>query len=237
MSLIALLTDFGHQDPFVGIMKGVVAGIAPEARVVDLCHDIAPQDIRGGAFALRQAAPYFPDGTIFVAVVDPGVGTGRRALVTRTKRHLFVGPDNGLLSWLPDPILEARSAEAPELFLPRVSSTFHGRDVFAPLAAHLAAGAEFKAVGPAVRDARMLPWPDEEIVAFDRFGNAITSLKKKAARVRYKGHEIQVVRTYADAKEGEPLALMGSSGLIELSVRNGSFAAQFDAKRGDKVHG
>ncbi len=233
--VIALLTDFGLQDPFVGIMHGVIAGIAPDAKVVDLCHGVPPQDVKAGALHLRSSTPYFPDGTIFMAVVDPGVGSSRKILFARTKRHWFLAPDNGLLSWLPDPVVEWRRVENAKLFLPKVSSTFHGRDIFAPVAARLAAGLDRDDLGPQAEPSVTLPWPKDEIVAIDRFGNAITSIEKPVKEIRYKGRAIPVRKTYADVAEGETVTVYGSSGLLELSVRNGDFAAQSAARLGEII--
>jgi S-adenosyl-L-methionine hydrolase (adenosine-forming) len=232
---IALLTDFGLQDPFVGIMKGVLAGLAPKAAVVDLCHGVPPQDIKTGALFLRMAAPFFPAKTLFVAVVDPGVGSRRRVLFARTKRQAFLAPDNGLLSWLPERVLEWRSVENAKLFLPEVSTTFHGRDVFAPVAARLARGLPPAALGPKISDPFRIVWPESEIVAIDRFGNAITSVEGPVKAVRYKGKDIPVGKTYADVNPGEAVAVLGSSGLLELCVRNGSFAERSSASRGEPL--
>lgn len=233
MPLIALLTDFGLKDPFVGIMRGVIAGIAPKATVIDLCHGVPAQDVRAGALFLRQAAPYFPEGTIFCCVVDPGVGAERRACLARTRRHLFIGPDNGLVSWLADPVLEWRELKVPA----GASATFHGRDVFAPAAARFAAAAGRvpEIVGPRFRNPVRLPWPKDEVLALDRFGNAVTSVESGPRAVRYKGRTLPVLKTYSDVKEGQELAYVGSSGLIELAIRNGNFAAKRGAKRGDAV--
>lgn len=233
MSVIALLTDFGHQDPFVGVMKGVIAGLAPKASVIDLCHEVPPQDVRSGALFLRQSVPYFPDGTIFCAVVDPGVGSERRPCLARTRRHLFIGPDNGLFSWLPERVLEWRELRVPD----GASATFHGRDVFAPAAARFAAagGPVPEIVGKRFKDPMTLPWPKDVVLAFDRFGNAVTTVESGPRAVRYKNKVYAVKRTYADVKEGQELAYVGSSGLIELAVRNGNFAAKRGAKRGDAV--
>lgn len=234
--VIALLTDFGLQDPFVGVMKGVIAGIAPEARVIDLCHGVPPQDVRAGALHLRASAPFFPDSTLFVAVVDPGVGSARRIVFARTKRHWFLAPDNGLLSWLTEPVVDWRLVDNAKLFLPNVSSTFHGRDIFAPVAARLAAGLDPHDLGPELEQpAVVLPWPKDEIVAFDRFGNAITSIERPVKEIRHKGKTIPVKKTYADVAEGEMLAVYGSSGLLEISVRNGDFAARSAARRGEII--
>jgi len=236
LSTIALLTDFGLQDPFVGVMKGVIAGLAPQADVIDLCHGVPPQDVRAGALYLRASTAYFPDNALFVGVVDPGVGSARRILFARTKRHWFLAPDNGLLSWLTEPVVEWRVVENAKLFLPKVSSTFHGRDIFAPVAARLAAGLDPHDLGPQLEQpAVALPWPKDEILAIDRFGNAITSIDRPVKTVRYKGKTIAVKRTYADAAEGETLAVYGSYGLLELSVRNGDFAARCAASRGEII--
>ena len=228
MSVIALLTDFGLQDPFVGIMKGVIAGLAPKATVIDLCHEVPPQVVRVGAFFLRQAAPYFPKGTVFCAVVDPGVGGERRALAARSKDHFFVGPDNGLFSWVP--LIEARELKPVKA----ASATFHGRDVFAPAAARIARGRWKAVTGERVQPVS-LPAPRNEILAFDRFGNAVTSVESGPRAVRYQNKVFEVKRTYSDVKEGQELAYVGSTGLIELAVRNGNFAAKRGAKRGDAV--
>ena len=207
-------------------MKGVIAGLAPDARVVDLCHEVPAQDVSTAALHLRAAVPYFPEGTVFVCVVDPGVGTKRRILLAKTKRHYFLAPDNGLLSWIPERVLEWKSVKYKD----PPSTTFHGRDVFAPLAAKCP-----DIEGKAISDPILRPWPKDRIVGFDRFGNALTSLKS-AKTVAFGRYRIPVVRTYSDVAEGEPLAIVGSSGLIELSVRNGDFARRFSAKTGDKVH-
>lgn len=235
---IALLTDFGHQDHFAGVMKAVIHARAPEARVIDLSHGVPSGDIRAGALALRCSAPYFPKGTLFVAVADPGVGSKRRVLWARTKDHSFLAPDNGLLSWLTDPVIESRSVTNAALFLKPLSGTFHGRDVFAPVAAALAKGTSPSRLGPLVKDAVAIPWPKNEILAFDRFGNAVTSVPaSRAKRVLYNHRNLGPVRShYAAVPTGKPLAVAGSSGLIELSVRDGDFRARFRAAQGDTVH-
>lgn len=232
---IALLTDFGLSDHYVGTMKGVILGLAPEARVVDLCHDVPPQDVAAAAFRLRAAAPYFPTGTIFVCVVDPGVGSERRIVWARGKSgRQYLAPDNGLLSWLDEGLDELRSVENAEWRLRPTSATFHGRDVFAPAAARLSRGEDPARLGPAIETIQAFEWPQDAVVAVDRFGNAITSVRE-AGRVRFRGKAVPVKRTYADAEPGTPLALVGSSGLLELSVAGGSFARDFGAKVGDRV--
>lgn len=225
--VVALLTDFGYRDVYVGVMKGVMLGLAPGLRLVDLSHDLPPYDVQAGMLALDAAWPYLPVGTVFLCVVDPGVGTPRRPIVARAADRLFVGPDNGLFSLLPDP--EAREITAP-WGLPRRSRTFHGRDLFAPVAAHLAAGAPFHAVGPRVDMIRRPPpAPDGdrgEVIYVDHYGNCVTNLPGRHAGALEVGQRSAPVReAYGDAAPGSLLALTGSTGRLELAVRNGSAAA------------
>ncbi|HLC02493.1 MAG TPA: SAM-dependent chlorinase/fluorinase [Anaerolineales bacterium] len=192
--LIAVLTDFGTQDTYVGVMKGVIASIAPQTQVIDLTHEIPPGDIRQAGFKLWQAVPFFPEGTIFVVVVDPGVGTRRRAVAVAWSMRLFVLPDNGLLTYL---LASAPASKAVELVTPAfrlnpASSTFHGRDVFSPAAAHLARGVPMDELGPPAGELIRLPLPklvmtddprlQGEILHADRFGNLITSLGRLERR-------------------------------------------------------
>src|SRR5712691_6438607 len=186
MPLVTLTTDFGLRDPFVGIMKGVILSICPTARLVDLTHEVEPQDILGGCLTLEAAVPFFPAGTVHLVVVDPGVGSARRAIALRTGGGYLVGPDNGVLT----PAFErsgwtAVALTAPEYRLPSVSRTFHGRDVFAPAAAYLAAGIPLERLGSTLTDPVRLPLPGcrlegdalvGEVLAADRFGNLITSI-------------------------------------------------------------
>lgn len=248
---IVLLTDFGLRDPFVGIMKGVILGLAPRAVIVDLCHEIAPQDVRGAALQLLASVPYFPAGTLFVAVVDPGVGSQRRLLWARGPRQQFLAPDNGVLSWVleEENLRECRAVANQKLFLPEVSATFQGRDIFAPVAARLSRGLAPRSLGPAVRDMFRIPFPAPRrsargvrgrIMAFDRFGNALTNLRRgdiaRSARLRFGGRDLGRPAThYAQARPGEAAALLGSSGFLELSVRDGDFAKKFRARVGDAV--
>ncbi|NIP93283.1 MAG: SAM-dependent chlorinase/fluorinase [Akkermansiaceae bacterium] len=256
MSMITLTTDFGTRDWFVGTMKGVIAGLAPEARLIDLTHEVPPGDIRGGAFALAAAAPFFGAGTIHVAVVDPGVGSRRRAIAIRSKEAVFVGPDNGVLSWaLRDAqVEETRSLDNREWFLDPVSRTFHGRDIFAPVAARLAAGALFAEAGDPTDEYVRLPWPpvhrrenglSGEILYVDRFGNAITNLPaaKLAPEALANGEvhlrcgalHIPLCRCYADAPVGSPVAVAGSGGLLELAINGGDFATHHGLAEGTPV--
>lgn len=248
---VVLLTDFGLSDPFVGVMKGVLASRRPGVEVIDLTHAVAPQDVRQAAFVLMESAAYFPSGSLFVCVVDPGVGSKRRILWARSARRQFLAPDNGLLSWAArrEPLLELRAVTNRRLFLKPVSGTFHGRDVFAPVAAALAGGLEPARLGPRVRGLKRLPFPVPrrgrlrvrgEILAFDRFGNAVTNLTAselpRGSRLGHRGADLGPLRThYAAGPEGAPAAVAGSSGFVELSVRDGSFARRARASVGDPV--
>ena len=185
--LITLLTDFGVRDEYVGCLKGVILGLNPRAVLVDLSHEVPPQDIRAGAFILAATAPFFPTGTIHLAVVDPGVGTSRRPLAARCRGQFWVGPDNGLfhLIFAGQGDLEIVSLENPAYFRPQVAATFHGRDLFAPVAAHLSLGVDLRQLGPTVTDPIRLPWPEPtftakiirgEIIHVDRFGNLVSNI-------------------------------------------------------------
>lgn len=251
-STITLLTDFGTSDIYVGVMRGVIAGIAPAARVIDLTHEVPPQDVDRAGFLLAAAAPFFPPGTIHVAVVDPGVGSARRVLCARTSRATFLAPDNGLLTraLAQDEVAELISVEEPSFFLPRLSSTFHGRDLFAPVAAHLATGVSPARLGPPLLDPVRLPAPAPappgaalrtRVAHVDRFGNLITELPTaalppvRAARVR--GREVPgpLLRTYAERGPGTLVLIGGSSGTLELSLTMGSAARELAAQAGDEV--
>lgn len=264
-SVIALVTDFGLSDPFAGILKGVIAGIAPDARVIDLCHDIPPQDIIAGALALEAAVGYFPEGTIFVGVVDPGVGSARAAIAVETARAFYVGPDNGLfsLALAHDPMRRAVHLTNETHFLQPVSSTFHGRDIFAPVAARLAAGTPFDALGESLSTLTLLslstPHPRGEtlevhVLARDRFGNLLTDLTREAyhawqqaenreenARrlcIHIQNSGVEIVglsHTYAEVEKGELMACFGSGGRLEVGVREGSAAERLSLRRGDTL--
>lgn len=237
---IVLLTDFGLKDHYVGVMKGVIAGICPEARVIDLTHEIPPQDVRAGAFVLGVSYRYFPEGSVFVGVVDPGVGTARRGLLLQAGSYYFVGPDNGLFSWV---VKKEGCRQAVELtnrryFRPEISRTFHGRDIFAPVAAHFACGVPLREFGPEIQKLVMLPWPEVKkegtilkgaVIYVDRFGNLITNitedmLRLPVKRILYQGVEVPFLETYGLAAPGEPLALIGSEGFLEIAVAGGSAA-------------
>ncbi len=247
--LIAVLTDFGSRDPYVGIMKGVMAGIAPDATVIDISHGVPPQDLVVGALWLDGAVDWFPPHTVFLVVVDPGVGSARRVVASELGSQRFVCPDNGLLTAL----LQRRQGRAvvasdPRFHLPGVSHTFHGRDIMAPVAAHLAAGLPLEQLGPPAGDLKLLDLPRArraldlvvgEVVYLDHFGNLITSIPasdlEPGMTVELGGQRLPLVRTYADVEPGEPLALVGSTGRLEISVRDGSAAECLDCGVGDAV--
>jgi S-adenosylmethionine hydrolase len=247
--LAALLTDFGTDDVYVGVMKSVLLGICPAARVVDLTHAIPPQDVLLGALALADAAPYLPPGAVAVAVVDPGVGSARAALAARAGGRYFVGPDNGLLAWCLTADAEVVRLEDPRYRLPLVSSTFHGRDVFAPAAAHLLNGVPLAALGPPVASWVRLERPaarrradgalEAHVIAVDRFGNLILDLgpDELPARPVFEvagRRALGLARSYADAG-AELAALVGSFGRVELAVPGGSAAARLEVGRGAVV--
>jgi hypothetical protein len=210
--LITLLTDFGLKDHFVGVMKGVIAAIAPRARVIDITHEIERYQLGQARFALAQSWPYFPTGTIHVAVVDPGVGTARRPILVATANHRFIGPDNGIFSDLLDlPGTKVRHIANTKLFLPNVSATFHGRDIFAPVAAHLAAGVAASRVGPLVTDAIKLP-PRRAVQTSElQLGSAQLSA---------------LAPDYASGPAGQTIAIAGSSGYLEIAVNQDSAASR-----------
>lgn len=243
--IVALLTDFGTRDPYVGVMKGVMLGLCPDLVFVDLTHEVAPQEVREGSFHLWASYRFFPSGTVFLAVVDPGVGSGRRAMALFAQDRFFVAPDNGLLTpFLKDPF-EAREIPVP----PEASPTFHGRDVFAPAAAQIACRGALPKEWPAITDPVRSPWPEPhrkgdqiegEVLHVDRFGNLITNIPgdwlKPGVIVEVQGVRIRgLKRTYAEVPPGAFLALVGSSGLLEISVREGSAAQRLKAGQGAKV--
>ena len=249
--IVTLTTDFGTRDAYVAAMKGVILGIAPDARLVDVSHEVAAHDVTEGALALEAAVPFFPAGTVHLAVVDPGVGTARRGLAVVTEGATFVGPDNGLFT----PFLEGREWRAFELTaaeyrLRTVSRTFHGRDVFAPAAAHLALGLKPERLGLRVEDPVRLHWSSVRethgavagtVLHVDRFGNLVTSIRAEAfdgfgaLNIRLAGRPLPFVGTYGELEPGQAGALVGGSGRLEIAVREGSAAARLRARRGTPV--
>ena len=255
--IITLTTDFGTSDAYVGTMKGVILGINPNVRVVDLTHAVPPQDIHEAAFTIHSAYRYFPKGTIHTVVVDPGVGSDRQAIVCEIDGTFFVCPDNGVLAYLLRDVdggvehrMNAVAIQNPAYYLPEVSNTFHGRDIFAPVAAYLSRGVPLVDIGPPVENLVQLPIPIPEvsgntitgqIVKIDRFGNAITNISESALAGEVSGYEIKVQgvrltrinRAYAESAVGEPLAIIGSFGLLEIAINGGSAEKQLGLKRGD----
>jgi hypothetical protein len=244
--IITLLSDFGTRDAYVGVMKGVALGVCPTARLVDLTHAVPPQAVPLGALLLRSAVDYFPDGTVHLAVVDPGVGSARDPVLVVTARALLVGPDNGLLapSAAALGVRAVHRLERDEFFRRPVSRTFHGRDVFAPVAAHLAAGTPPDAFGPPLSGLQPLDLPEPqvqaaavhgEVVYVDHFGNLITNITAAAlASFRAQNLSVRIAEmnlsplatSYAAVAPGAALALIGSWGTLEVAVRDGSAAAQ-----------
>ncbi len=240
---LVLLTDFGVSDAYVGVMKGVIASVEPALRVIDLTHGIPPQDVERGAEVLAESWRWFPAGSVFVAVVDPGVGTARRALVARVGERYFLGPDNGLITRIAaqDAVRDVRSM--PDTWgLPARSATFHGRDLFAPAAARLAAGLVAFDDAVATGFIALPERPPGTVRAIDAFGNAITDLPGRPDglvvwtpaddRVPVR---VSVVGTYADGKAGALVALTGSGGSLELAVPGGSAGIAAGVRVGDRV--
>ena len=239
-SIITLLTDFGSQDYFVGAMKGVILSRNCNAQIVDITHEIPPQDIEAGAFTLFAAYKTFPAGTIHVAVVDPGVGSERRPIIVSANDQFFVGPDNGLLTYICDrePSHRIVHVTSERFFRPSVSSTFHGRDVFAPVAAALSNGVALEDFGAEIDDAVRLPSLDTppRIIHIDRFGNCVTNITRAEKSVVINGRTISEFRQfYGEGDHQSLFAIMGSAGFLEISVNGGSAAKVLGAKRGDAV--
>jgi len=259
MKIISLLSDFGLKDPYVPEMKAVILSICPEARIVDISHEIENFNIRMGAFVLASAAPYFPKGTIHVAVVDPGVGTKRRPVLVATKRAFYVGPDNGLLmlSAQRQSVSHVYHITNKQFMLSRISRTFHGRDIFAPTAAHLAKGHAPSESGPEINDYAVPKFAESgfkknvlfgEILHIDDFGNVITNVSRKELEktgikegdmlhVKLKENTItlKLCIAYGEVKAKQPLAIIGSHGFLEISVNQGNAARKFKVEIGETV--
>jgi S-adenosylmethionine hydrolase len=253
--LVTLTTDFGTDSPYVAAMKGVILCINPRARIVDLSHDVPPQDVRHVSFFLAEALPYFPPGTLHVVVVDPGVGSARAILYVGLAGQRLLVPDNGCWTLLAEghhaqPLRVVRVSE-PRFWRPQVSPTFHGRDIFAPVAGYLSLGINPAELGPALTDWVRLPWPAParkpdgirgEVIFVDHFGNLISNIcatnlgARPDARVRVGPAPVpRRVRTYADAAPGELVALSSSNGLLEVAVVRGSAARLLGAAVGSPV--
>ncbi len=257
---VAILTDFGYRDHYVGAMKGVIATIAPIARVIDITHGIPPQSVTAGAIALAQSWRFFPKRTVFLVVIDPGVGTTRLPIAIETKAGArFVGPDNGVMSLAAKDAGIHRIVElrAPKYRLENVSSTFHGRDIFAPAAAWLSVGTPITSLGPTIREMKQLliASPTQrgktlvgEVIYVDGFGNLVTNIDRatlenfgasfRAASLLVrigKGTPMEIFQAYGDVPSGAPLATLGSFELLEIGVRDGSAASRFGLSEGAPV--
>jgi len=253
LSVISLLTDFGTADYYVGAVKGAILSVNPQAAIVDITHEIAPQDIAAGAFTLLAAYKTFPAGTTHVAVVDPGVGSTRRPIVVSANEQFFVGPDNGLFTYIYDrePSHQVVHVSAEKYFRPDPSTTFHGRDIFAPVGAALSKGVKPLALGPRITDAVRLPVSLEpeilkngdvraRIIHIDHFGSCITNitrdLVKSNATLVVNRKTIREFRNfYGEDSAKTPFAIWGSAGFLEIAVNGGSAAKVVGAKRGNTV--
>jgi hypothetical protein len=254
--VITLLTDFGLRDPYVASMKGVILSINPHCHLIDITHQVSPRDIREGAFTLAQAYASFPKGTIHLAVVDPGVGGPRRPALFVTKNYFFVGPDNGLFTIaLRTEILKQVVVLTNEkFFLPKISSTFHGRDIFAPVAAHLSLGVKPQSFGPSIKSWHKISFSDPavkrgkligEIIHVDGFGNLVSNIDRERLLQFADGRPFIISvgkrvirglkRGYWEGSRGKPIALIGSGGFLEISIREGSAQKFLNTRKGNRV--
>jgi S-adenosylmethionine hydrolase len=255
--IVTLTTDFGAKDPYVAELKAAILKISPDAIIVDITNEIEKFNIPMGAFMLASAAPYFPDGSVHVAVVDPGVGTRRRSIVIQTPHSFFVGPDNGLLIFAAEKqgILRIHELSNPRYILAQISHTFHGRDIFAPVAAHLTRGVTLETFGPEIHDVGRPKFSKiekktnmllGEVLHVDDFGNIITNidegiisqLRLKAMvsiELSSKRLKLRFCKAYGEVEPHEPLALIGSHGYLEISVNQGNASNKFKTKAGDKI--
>jgi len=255
--IATLTTDFGLKDPYAAEIKAAILNICPNAALIDITHGIAKFDIRMGAYVLASASPYFPNGSVHVAVVDPGVGSQRRPILVQTTQGFFVGPDNGILMLAAEKqgITRVHELSNPQLMLPKVSNTFHGRDIFAPAAAHLLNGVKPAEFGPEIREAVKPEFAKVtlkngflvgEVLHIDGFGNIITNInEEEVAQSRLKAAvnvklptckmKLSLFKAYGETKVREPLALIGSHGFLEIALNQGNAAKRFKTKPGDKI--
>ena len=257
MTVITLTTDFGSNDHEAGVLKGVIWKIAPDVKIADLSHEIAPYNVMEAALLYWRVAPYFPPGTIHVAVIDPGVGTSRRAIAAHIGSQYFVGPDNGVFSLLQihnegkNQLADFIHLNNPRYWLPEISNVFHGRDIFAPVAAHLAVDIPFHSLGSSIKDPVSLEIPKPiptssgwigHVIHIDHFGNLSTNLNishlKKSKEVHIKINEVNItgmVTTFGERPSGTLIALIDSSGSVAISVVNGSAAQYLNSSVGDTL--
>jgi len=252
---VAMLTDFGLEDTYVGLMKSVIADISPDCRIIDLCHEVPPQNILSGAYLTATAVPYLPDDAVLMNVVDPGVGSQRRAIACDMGDFTLVGPDNGIFDLVfrhRDP-KRIHALENSDYFLSDVSMTFHGRDIFSPVSAHLASGVDLENFGPRISqdDLDRLPPSDPHIdedrieahvIHIDRFGNMITNLTHKdldgwadSVQVEIGTETVPLQSTFTDVANGLPVAYFGSTGQLEIAVNNGNAARRFGMNQNSTV--
>ena len=254
--IITLMTDFGTSDHYVGVMKGVILNINPHVQIVDITHAIPPQDIHGAAFLTDSAYRYFPNGTIHVVVVDPGVGSQRRAVICQTETAYFVCPDNGILTHIlhHEGRIHTVAVENSTYFLPQVSNTFHGRDIFAPVAAHLSRGVPINKMGNPFAQPTQLPSPKPQVmdktitgqvIWIDAFGNLVTNISHQTLEA-LEGRNNLVIhagstkinrlnRSYAESAVGDALAIIGSTNQLEISINQGNAAQTLRLKRGAEI--
>ncbi len=249
--IITLSTDFGIKDGFVGVMKGIIYGINPQAKIVDITHHIPPQNIEAGSFILQNSYKYFPDGTIHIVVVDPGVGSDRKILAAAANNHFFIAPDNQILKYIfyKNETLTVVEVLNKRYFSQDISRTFHGRDIFAPIAAHLSKGIPLDALGKKITDfdRGKIQWPvfsenkiTGTIIHIDTFGNLISNIEEKDLLnrpVTIKTCKIildKLSNSYTEVNIGQPLAIFGSSGFLEIAVRNGNARDFLSLNIGDR---
>lgn len=253
MTIITLTTDFGYRDPYVGVMKGVILGRCPDCRLVDLTHGITPHSVLEGNFSIRGSYRFFPPETLHLIVVDPGVGGKRRIVLLQREGHYFLAPDNGVLTGLVEDAESIRSVENSSLFLQEVSSTFHGRDIFAPVAGEIVRGISLEDLGPEVSNPVTIQWSEPAvsgesiegtILYIDVFGNLVTNITRthvyrlglETPRIFLQGKEIGIPQAaYSIKSKGEPLAIYGSFGHLEIAVNQGNAAEFYNVGTGDEV--
>ncbi|UCD84352.1 MAG: SAM-dependent chlorinase/fluorinase [Deltaproteobacteria bacterium] len=254
--IITLITDFGLADGYVGALKGVILRINPKVRIIDITHEIEAHNVFEAAFVLAAACRFFPRGSVHLVIVDPGVGSKRKPILMETEDYYFVGPDNGSFSLIPEFSVIKRVTEIsePKYLLPRISDTFHGRDIFAPVAAYLTRGVDPREFGSPIKKYRRLriPRPRKkgreikgEIIHIDRFGNLISNITEEGTRDLFGGKGCQITiggrrlsrisRYYSEVKKGGVLAIFGSSGFLEISVNQGNASQALSLGKGDPI--